>query len=465
MCKLQYNRVFRFLVCLVLVLSLLVNLSPLKAEATAVVAGALTFEGLMAALYSMGIGIVATHYTVELWNKIGNSLGQAITETGDDTITEAWIDLEAMYDAYVPGGGQDPDDELEWAEKLKHALSRGLLGAIAGWLCTLVNIGGYEVEGDAAATGWTYYGDLLLPTFPSYDGFSYILVLTTTPHNYRVIHSSAPIYYNSVSTDFVCASDTNFMIDTLLNSDYVNWNINSSYKSEGPYNKSAGGSVKGMYWNNYAWSNYNILSYSDSSLVYAGSLPSSSKTEIIEPSIYVGDIPQQIQDGEKDKDNLVLPIIDPFRVIQSPETALDDVNQLQQQLANGTTTLDQYLEQVTYQEPTQPDNPSTDPTSPTSPSVDPDPWEPPEDPGKFALDLSKVFPFCIPFDLYAFLTCLNADPVTPVIHWEIAMPGGGSYPLTIDLSPFNSVAQLLRRLELLLFCIALAMKTRDLIKG
>ena len=182
-------------------------------------------------------------------------------------------------------------------------------------------------------------------------------------------------------------------------------------------------------------------------------------------SIYVGDIPYQIQNGDKDENNLDLPIIDPFRVIQSPGTALDDVNQLQQQLMNGTTTLDEYLQQVQLQEPTQPDNPSTDPTSPTSPSVDPDPWEPPEDPGKFALDLSKVFPFCIPFDLYAFLTCLNADPVTPVIHWEIAMPGGGSYPLEIDLSPFDSVAQLLRRLELLLFCIGLAIKTRDLIKG
>lgn len=92
-------------------------------------------------------------------------------------------------------------------------------------------------------------------------------------------------------------------------------------------------------------------------------------------------------------------------------------------------------------------------------------WQPPEDPGEFALDLSNVFPFCIPFDLYDFLTCLNADPVAPVIQWELALPGGGSYPIELDLSPFDSVAQLLRRLQLLLFCVALAIKTRDLIKG
>lgn len=83
----------------------------------------------------------------------------------------------------------------------------------------------------------------------------------------------------------------------------------------------------------------------------------------------------------------------------------------------------------------------------------------------FTLDLKQYFPFCIPFDLYAFFTCLNADPVAPVIDWIIPMPGGGSYPMQIDLSIFDSVAQTLRRLQLLLFCVGLAFKTRDLIKG
>lgn len=94
-----------------------------------------------------------------------------------------------------------------------------------------------------------------------------------------------------------------------------------------------------------------------------------------------------------------------------------------------------------------------------------DTWIPPVDPGAFSLDLTNYFPFCIPFDLYDFFSCLNSDPVAPVINWEIPIPGGGSYALVLDLSAFDSVAQLLRRLELLLFCIGLAVKTRDLIKG
>lgn len=133
----------------------------------------------------------------------------------------------------------------------------------------------------------------------------------------------------------------------------------------------------------------------------------------------------------------------------------------------------------------------TDPTAPGEPNPDPDPDPDPEggldpdpDPGTdpdanpdadgsfkpqemstFFLDLSNYFPFCIPFDLYDFLTCLNADPVAPVIDWELYLPGGSSIPIELDLSVFDPVAQILRRLELLVFCIGLAAKTRDLIKG
>lgn len=85
--------------------------------------------------------------------------------------------------------------------------------------------------------------------------------------------------------------------------------------------------------------------------------------------------------------------------------------------------------------------------------------------GHFALDLKNFFPFCIPFDLYDFFVCLNADPVAPVIDWEIYLPGGDTYPLKLDLAVFDDVAQLLRTLQLLLFCVGLAAKTRDLIKG
>ena len=55
--------------------------------------------------------------------------------------------------------------------------------------------------------------------------------------------------------------------------------------------------------------------------------------------------------------------------------------------------------------------------------------------------------------------------MAPVIEWIIPLPGGKTYPFEIDLSVFDPVAQVLRRMQLLLFCVGLAFKTRDLIKG
>ena len=92
-------------------------------------------------------------------------------------------------------------------------------------------------------------------------------------------------------------------------------------------------------------------------------------------------------------------------------------------------------------------------------------WVPPSDHNKFALgDLSKFFPFCIPFDLFDFFTILNADPVAPVLSWEIKDLAGNTYPISIDLSEWDSVALLFRRLQLLLFITGLAVASRKFIK-
>ena len=154
---------------------------------------------------------------------------------------------------------------------------------------------------------------------------------------------------------------------------------------------------------------------------------------------------------DTDEEITVLPI--PLNPSADPETQIGSVTQpdiWQGALADPMPDTD-----------TNPDT-GTD----TDPDTQPDsPGAPSSDIGDYQIDLKKFFPFCIPFDLYDFFTCLNADPVAPVIEWVIPLPGGDTYPLVIDLSAFDSVAQLLRRLQLLLFCVGLAFKTRDLIKG
>lgn len=82
----------------------------------------------------------------------------------------------------------------------------------------------------------------------------------------------------------------------------------------------------------------------------------------------------------------------------------------------------------------------------------------------YSLDLKELFPFCIPFDIYNFLAALSADPVAPVFEFDLNL-GVATEPMKIDLSNWSDLAAIIRTLELGLFCVGLALKTRELIGG
>lgn len=80
--------------------------------------------------------------------------------------------------------------------------------------------------------------------------------------------------------------------------------------------------------------------------------------------------------------------------------------------------------------------------------------------------LDDIFPFCIPFDLYHFFEALAADPVAPNFEWHFTVPQlNFDQVIAIDLSAFNTVAQILRTMELLLFAVGLAFETRKLLRS
>lgn len=78
--------------------------------------------------------------------------------------------------------------------------------------------------------------------------------------------------------------------------------------------------------------------------------------------------------------------------------------------------------------------------------------------------LSEKFPFSIPFDLIAFFTVLNAEPVTPELQAEIPL-GRYSWEIDWSMDQFEPLAIILRNLEFIGFCIGLALITRHIIKG
>lgn len=83
----------------------------------------------------------------------------------------------------------------------------------------------------------------------------------------------------------------------------------------------------------------------------------------------------------------------------------------------------------------------------------------------YTLDLTKFFPFCIPFDLHDMLELLKSSPAPVSVTWVFDFGDLGDYSMIIDLQDFNMIAQTLRTMELLSFCFGLALATRKLLMG
>lgn len=114
-----------------------------------------------------------------------------------------------------------------------------------------------------------------------------------------------------------------------------------------------------------------------------------------------------------------------------------------------------------------------DPGVNPNPNPDPDPSASPTPlPGgglsytKPVVDLSKFFPFCIPFDLIHLVQALDADPVAPKWSLKLEPPQFPvEWEVIIDLSQFESLAKIFRTGETLLFVVGLILITRGIIKG
>lgn len=89
-------------------------------------------------------------------------------------------------------------------------------------------------------------------------------------------------------------------------------------------------------------------------------------------------------------------------------------------------------------------------------------FSPAADPEVYQVDLKDFFPFCIPFDLFDIVTAFAAEPEAPVFEWPISVPRWGfDYTLKVDLQEWEDIASLFRTLELTIFCVGLAIVTRE----
>lgn len=117
-------------------------------------------------------------------------------------------------------------------------------------------------------------------------------------------------------------------------------------------------------------------------------------------------------------------------------------------------------------DPTPSPNPDPSPSTSPKPTTQPTPSPGEIDSSQPVVDLSKFFPFCIPFDLIHLVQALDADPVAPKWSLKLEPPQFPvEWEVTIDLSQFESLAKIFRTGETLLFVVGLILITRGIIKG
>ena len=92
---------------------------------------------------------------------------------------------------------------------------------------------------------------------------------------------------------------------------------------------------------------------------------------------------------------------------------------------------------------------------------------------KYKLPLFDFFPFCLPYDAYQFLTMLDVTPVAPVFQVDTTplfshtrfFHASDGYKITLDLTKYEEVFQILRAGECLAIVVGLCLISYKLIHG
>lgn len=126
--------------------------------------------------------------------------------------------------------------------------------------------------------------------------------------------------------------------------------------------------------------------------------------------------------------------------------------------------------------PDKPPRPVIDPDPVKDPGMDPDPGTDPDpDPGEaplpdmdaadYKVELTGIFPFCIPFDFIALLKTLDAEPRAPCFTFPVVIPAlDYREDVKLDLAIFDDVAKVIRLCEKVSFILFLMFVTSKVIR-
>lgn len=416
------------------------------------VGGALAFEeALKWLLGAMGITAV-TGFTADYWEKYG-----------DDFVD------------YAVDNGATQTEVANWKLKLcEGILDKGsdIWLSFKVWASSLVGSGNNENF-----------------SFISGGNFSDLITALNSYFGYNVtIDNNSPFVSISNITSFLLLNDTLYIFNDdreySLVKKYNSVFLNSSFTGSricyfGTYKNLSSFYLSGF---NYS-DNYNVSSIDDVIYSYYFNMTSEfenfinlSDIDSISDFNSLDGVDQKALDivssaasSKEEEQEVVIPMpglsdSDNTASADAYDKIIDLINSGEISLDDGVKQIQDLINVVVY-------NTDTDDVVPIEEDVTGDPIKVDDklkenkDNFEFTLaGLENVFPFCIPWDIYAFISLLEADPVAPKFEFPFRDPKTHEdVYYIVDLSPFDSVAVVVRYGFDLLFIIGLALVTRALI--
>lgn len=205
---------------------------------------------------------------------------------------------------------------------------------------------------------------------------------------------------------------------------------------------------------------------------YAGNITTVTEDILMRPFQTVGDVSATSADSSVVAPGQTVTEDDSGEIVIDGDTTLNlsnvNIDEWLKSLAEGTTTYAQAMQAiglaaVNTQEQT------LEQVQAIVQALNPAAAETKYITGNYTVNLTDLFPFCIPFDLYKIVKCFEAAPVAPsaTITFPVGYDGNNFTweEYTVSLDDFSQVATVVRVFEYVLFVIGLMLITRKLIEG
>lgn len=430
------------------------------------VGGALAFEEALKWLLAC-IGITATAgMTDAYWEEYGDEFTDYAIENGATQTEVAEWQLKAC-EGVIDKGSVVWENFKEWASALVNGTTVEESFDTPRTIDECVDYlqGKYTFDGNLkSVSGYS--------TYSNKNVFGFILQKYVTSDNYYTyayfFDSSGTPYIDNINGVYI-KSNGNIYRGMYISGYYNNvWNTQSYIGVNTSITSPDGSRVASSNLRSIL-SSYNSYLYDD---YFVSSLGGISDTNFDSVTSDIDNLDVISSDGV-DEDNSEVTIPMPGVSDSDNEVSKDAYDEIIDAINDGTITQEEGLQQIqeilkiiTYDTVTDKVvPPQVDPDTGEDKSKDDVLKENKENMGFTLGGLENVFPFCIPFDIYAFMTLLVAEPECPEFDFPIKSVNGEVEEIHVDLEPFEPVAVVVRYCFDFLFIIGLALLTRSLIGG